>query len=1752
MRASAKLPPAAEPQKGASPLESGRARRTRRTTELDGALDARMREDIERRALRPVQAKAAVAHGYGDLIAAARAPAPRGSGATGMPAPARSSLVSPGAEPARSPVQAKCAACAAGGATCSACATEDEAIQAKERPGAPSPAAASVGVRAAATEGVRGASDPLPHLARLQPAFGRYDLTQVKARVGGDAARANARIGALAYTVGDRVAFGAAPDLRLAAHEAAHAIQQRGGVQLHDGVGHPGDPYERQADEVADAVVRGDSAEPLLARSVGPAAAPGSAGAAAPVQRLASTATRLFEPPPPPPRAARARRGAAGGRGAGGGARESQQSGSLRSAGQQEEAREATTEPVDATAAGAAGGDAGASQGAGGDAGASQGAGGGAGASQGAGGGAGASQGAGGGAGASQGAGGGQGVDAGAAPAARGGAGAAPAAGTGGATAPAAGTGGGAAAPGPAGGASAGQQACGGLNAECYRAEVEAPAEEPEEQPPEPQPTESKEAVGGDSPEAEETDDCPIEQAIGQQVQAAAAPAAGGGAPPEPQADAAPTTDAGAGGTAAPATATAAGASAAPGGAADATAAAEEQADAAARAPLDGAIAATEAQRGESIAAYDASASALADAQLNVRALRGDVAFAPEPGATAADAGRRAAASARAAEFFSVGARRIEEAITLALGDIPARLDAVAASLKGGIAAAVEEQKAAISAGIAQARGAAFAAAEGARAQVHAEHAATVAALDAETATAIASLEAVYDGALISVDGTETTTLDRVNQLYAAARAAHEALGPAVGDECVARGQEYIDAYEACKIGEPDSFWAGHLTDRRAEAQQKAARETAAGYKRSLTETAQKQAHEAMKGRKRDRCGVIATASRTRDTLETQIELLVSSLGSGRDLAVAQADATRDAMLASIDAALVSTLDRLDRHEHDQRQAANDAGYLQQVVLEQAAFSAAASLQGAVSGAIGTIQQTLAAVRDRFAAEAAPDPEVLDRILAQATGGLGDGLDGLIAQVERGAAAASSSLAEAGARGRLAVESVGRSAEEATGAISASLDASMASLSAGALSAFGQQRDQYAAQVQSTAASGVAGLEQAAAGFDAACAAITGQVEGALAESARLLEGSLRDAKAGLDCEIPRYAREAASREQPAWKQVVAVVLIIAVIVVVALVIGPAVIGAVGAAASALGAGAAAATIGTIVGGAIVGAATSATIQVINNWSSGQRLSEGVGRAALMGAIGGFIGAGAGAFIQHAVKSVALQLVANVAADAVLEVGTALVTGEFSWEALGMAVLMSAITGGFGEIPRIKRIQQGFMARGARVVPGQRARSFADALAPRAPDGEAEAPRRAEADAEAPRRTDADAETPPRAEAEAEAPRRTDAEAEAPRRTEADAEAPRRTEADAEAPRRTEADAEAPRRTEADAEAPRRAEADAEAPRPAEETDGPTGASAHKAEFHGAVERSLDGGHKLRVTPDGRVYRCSECALATHDVAYTQKRHTRSGSAVQRDLRRGRDAHVFNDDVDLAALERMVWTEGKFHGEVREHMRFTWESPVPIGKRVQNGRPDVDLYVVEIKVKMGSDGTWQYHLVPRTRHAETKLPPSTTSGSGDASPSLSGSAPTHIAEAPRVETDASPADTDVPSLEATTAPTARPTPVRDEAFVWDAIRSTADNHPNTELPTNFELDAGGASFWVHPNATKHMAKWITRGSPSPTQANWRTQMLLADFRAAVALAQTQGIELGTTIRVGDWELSFSQRPDDRLPAIIHAVFRGTL
>lgn len=144
-------------------------------------------------------------------------------------------------------------------------------------------ASSSGAVQAAATHGTSGSSSSLPYVDRIQRAFGHHEVRSIQAHTDGAAAAGAQAMGAQAFAAGNHVAFAGTPDLHTAAHEAAHVVQQRGGVQLKGGVGEVGDAYEQHADAVADAVVAGRSASALLD------ATPGGGGGSPAVQKRSAT-----------------------------------------------------------------------------------------------------------------------------------------------------------------------------------------------------------------------------------------------------------------------------------------------------------------------------------------------------------------------------------------------------------------------------------------------------------------------------------------------------------------------------------------------------------------------------------------------------------------------------------------------------------------------------------------------------------------------------------------------------------------------------------------------------------------------------------------------------------------------------------------------------------------------------------------------------------------------------------------------------------------------------------------------------------------------------------------------------------------------------------------------------------------------------------------------------------------------------------------------------------------------------------------------------------------------------------------------------------------------------------------------------------------------------------------------------------------------------------------------------------------------
>jgi hypothetical protein len=167
-----------------------------------------------------------------------------------------------------------CGAHTPGGATCVSCERGRENLRR-----APDGHAALAEAPDIVGEVLRSPGSPLDAQARafMEPRF-KQDFSRVRVHTGARADESARAVGALAYTVGPHVVFGAgryAPETaagrRLLAHELAHTIQQRDGFKRAPAsleVGAPESAQEVEADALADAVMSGRDAAPVGERPV--------------------------------------------------------------------------------------------------------------------------------------------------------------------------------------------------------------------------------------------------------------------------------------------------------------------------------------------------------------------------------------------------------------------------------------------------------------------------------------------------------------------------------------------------------------------------------------------------------------------------------------------------------------------------------------------------------------------------------------------------------------------------------------------------------------------------------------------------------------------------------------------------------------------------------------------------------------------------------------------------------------------------------------------------------------------------------------------------------------------------------------------------------------------------------------------------------------------------------------------------------------------------------------------------------------------------------------------------------------------------------------------------------------------------------------------------------------------------------------------------------------------------------------------
>lgn len=101
------------------------------------------------------------------------------------------------------------------------------------------------------------------------------------------------------------------------------------------------------------------------------------------------------------------------------------------------------------------------------------------------------------------------------------------------------------------------------------------------------------------------------------------------------------------------------------------------------------------------------------------------------------------------------------------------------------------------------------------------------------------------------------------------------------------------------------------------------------------------------------------------------------------------------------------------------------------------------------------------------------------------------------------------------------------------------------------------------------------------------------------------------------------------------------------------------------------------------------------------------------------------------------------------------------------------------------------------------------------------------------------------------------------------------------------------------------------------------------------------------------------------------DPRHTTK-HLPGTAQVQRLLRRGRAAHVFNDEATMNQVAQAVISRGEFAGIIREYERYGLLFSELIGYRINPDGSTISLFYGEVKI----DAENRYHVIPRTRRSE--------------------------------------------------------------------------------------------------------------------------------------------------------------------------------
>ncbi len=236
-------------------------------------------------------------------------------------------------------------------------------------------------------------------------------------------------------------------------------------------------------------------------------------------------------------------------------------------------------------------------------------------------------------------------------------------------------------------------------------------------------------------------------------------------------------------------------------------------------------------------------------------------------------------ASGIASSFLANASGKVQTITGLGIG-IPVRIQAAAENAKATITTAVEQQKTAVTAHIAQQRAKATSEAQATIAKIQAQYQAAIAAIPQETAKARQQVESEYTISVQAVDASEKSQITEIEGIYKQAADEFRNAGKQVGGDAVKIANKKASDYKSRDSGAAQVasfFGLGAVSDvafgtdtLKNKARAQAAESVGQAYQKNLISTANEYADQAQQGKQKDIEIVRASATKSREALQTQ------------------------------------------------------------------------------------------------------------------------------------------------------------------------------------------------------------------------------------------------------------------------------------------------------------------------------------------------------------------------------------------------------------------------------------------------------------------------------------------------------------------------------------------------------------------------------------------------------------------------------------------------------------------------------------------------------------------------------------------------------------------------------------------------------------------------------------------------------------------------------------------------------------------